>query len=56
MNKENEKFDAQEAPDKNTDAAFVKVGSDGKPEMPATEKGEQDADTKRPKEGTLADR
>ena len=56
MNKEQEKFDAQEAPEKNTDSAYVKVGTDGKPEMPATEKGAPDTDSKRPKEGTLADR
>jgi hypothetical protein len=56
MNKEHEQFDAQEAPEKNTDSAYVKVGTDGKPEMPVTEKKGQDSDGKPPKEGTLADR
>lgn len=30
----NEKFPQQQAPEKNTDDAFVKVGSDGQPVMP----------------------
>ena len=30
----NKRFEEQEAPEKNTDHAFVKVGEDGKPEMP----------------------
>lgn len=54
MQKEQDKLDVQEAPEKNTDSAFVKVGTDGKPQMPADEKADQDA--QRPKEGTLADR
>ena len=56
MNKEHEKLEAQDAPEKNTDSAFVKVGTDGKPEMPANAPAEQDSNTQRPKEGTLADR
>ena len=56
MNKEHEKLDVQDAPDKNTDSAYVKVGSDGKPEMPANAPADQDTNDQRPKEGTLADR
>ena len=36
MNNEKDKFNEQEAPEKNTDAAFVQVGADGKPVMPDT--------------------
>lgn len=56
MNKENEKFTEQEAPEKNTDAAFVQVGADGKPVMPDTDKEDERTDNDAPKEGTLADR
>lgn len=34
MKKNNEIFDEQNAPLKNTDAAFVRVSTDGRPEMP----------------------
>ena len=36
--KEETKFPEQEAPRKNTDDAFVKVGKDGSPEMPERKK------------------
>jgi hypothetical protein len=55
MNKEHVKFDEQEAPEKNTDSAFVQVGADGKPVMDPESK-DHAADNKGPKEGTLADR
>ena len=55
MNKEQVKFDEQEAPEKNTDSAFVQVGADGKPVMDPDSK-DHAADNKGPKEGTLADR
>ena len=42
MDKQQEKFPAQEAPAKNTDDAFVRVGHDGSPEMPQ-EAGEEKA-------------
>jgi hypothetical protein len=56
MNKDNQKLNEQEAPEKNTDSAFVKVGTDGKPVMEDNKTTEQAADGKAPKEGTLADR
>ena len=56
MNKDNLQFEEQEAPEKNTDHAFVQVGADGKPVIPDPNKREQTTDTKGPKEGTLADR
>lgn len=34
---ENEKFPEQNAPEKNTDKAFVKVGEDGSPVIPNSE-------------------
>lgn len=34
MERNENRFEEQEAPLKNTDNAFVKVGEDGKPEMP----------------------
>ncbi len=43
MNKENEKherFVEQDAPRKNTDRAFVKVGKDGAPDFPGKDKKE----------------
>ncbi len=33
MDRNNERFPQQEAPQKNTDNAFVKVGEDGRPQM-----------------------
>lgn len=54
MNNDKQKFDTQEAPEKNTDAAFVQVGTDGKPQLPE-EPSQNNTDTP-PKEGTLADR
>jgi hypothetical protein len=36
MNNDN-KFPEQEAPEKNTDKAFVQVGKDGAPHMPDTD-------------------
>lgn len=56
MNKENQKLDEQEAPEKNGDQAFVQVGADGKPVMPDADTSEQTIDTNPPKQGTLADR
>jgi hypothetical protein len=56
MNKENQKLNEQEAPEKNTDSAFVQVGADGKPTIPEAQPDENAADAKAPKEGTLADR
>jgi hypothetical protein len=38
MEKNNNQFQEQEAPQKNTDNAFVQVGEDGKPQMPENEK------------------
>jgi hypothetical protein len=55
MNKEKQKLNEQEAPEKNTDAAFVQVGTDGKPVMQDKQPTEQATDNT-PKEGTLADR
>ena len=55
MNNDKQKFEQQDAPDKNTDAAFVQVGKDGKPVMPEKE-AKPDTNDERPKEGTLADR
>lgn len=37
MEKNNTQFQEQEAPQKNTDNAFVQVGEDGKPQMPEKE-------------------
>ena len=42
MDKEQKNLDQQEAPLKNTDNAFVKVNSDGKPEMPVDEQQQQE--------------
>jgi hypothetical protein len=55
MDKEHIQLDEQEAPEKNTDAAFVKVNSDGKPVM-EPDTADQAAHDNSPKEGTLADR
>ena len=56
MNKEDNKLNEQQAPEKNTDAAFVQVGTDGKPVMPDADQTEQTTDANTPKQGTLADR
>ncbi len=42
------KFPEQEAPEKNTDNAFVKVGKDGSPVMPSTKDKKADAEEKDP--------
>ena len=39
---DNEKFPEQEAPEKNTDNAFVQVGADGSPVIPDTDKSKDD--------------
>jgi hypothetical protein len=39
------KFPEQTAPEKNTDQAFVQVGSDGSPVVPAVENKEQEVKT-----------
>lgn len=36
METKDNRFPEQEAPEKNTDQAFVQVGKDGQPVMPAT--------------------
>jgi len=56
MNTDKQQVQPQDAPDKNTDAAFVKVGADGKPVLPQDEPSTEDNNEQRPKEGTLADR
>lgn len=56
MNKDLEKLDEQQAPEKNSDQAYVQVGSDGKPVLPKPKTTEQNQQSERPKEGTLADR
>lgn len=56
MDKDTIKLNEQEAPEKNTDAAFVQVGADGKPVIPDAESTDRATDAKGPKEGTLADR
>lgn len=38
MDTDKERFPQQEAPEKNTDHAFVQVGKDGHPVVPATDK------------------
>lgn len=40
-------FPPQEAPTKNTDNAFVKVGKDGQPELPATSKEKEEKEHER---------
>ena len=43
MERNDERFPQQEAPLKNTDQAFVRVGDDGQPQMPKeSEKTESD--------------
>jgi len=56
MKNEQEKLDVQEAPDKNSDKAFVQVGHDGKPVVPQPNAPDQHTANDRPKEGTMADR
>ena len=54
-----EQLDEQDEPHKNTDHAFVRVGEDGKPELPEdnnTNDGERNSSSNNPKEGSLADR
>lgn len=49
MNKDNEKFPKQDAPEKNTDHAFVQVEKDGRAMMPqkaSTEKEEKHSSRK----------
>lgn len=41
MDKDQNKFKEQEAPEKNTDNAFVQVGKDGSPAIPKTESKEE---------------
>ena len=38
MDKKEINLEPQEAPEKNTDKAFVRVNADGKPEMPVRDK------------------
>ncbi len=49
-----DKLQEQSAPDKNSDNAFVKVGADGKPEMPKSDDDKNVSD--KPAEGSVADR
>ncbi|HVG40368.1 MAG TPA: hypothetical protein VM888_02060 [Chitinophagaceae bacterium] len=54
-----EQLEEQDAPHKNTDNAFVRVGEDGKPELPEDDNTNDAAGNKssnNPKEGSLADR
>ena len=44
--KDNNKFEQQEAPTKNTDNAFVKVGKDGAPVVPNVQKENDDPPAK----------
>jgi len=50
MDTHDEKFPQQKAPEKNTDHAFVQVGSDGHPVIPETASDEKQskADEKEP--------
>ena len=41
MEKESTRFVEQDAPTKNTDKAFVKVGEDGKPQLPHNDEEEE---------------
>lgn len=52
MNNDN-KFPEQEAPEKNTDNAFVKVGKDGAPQIPGDNKN---ADGKKEDHTTTLDK
>lgn len=42
---DNKKFPEQEAPEKNTDNAYVQVGEDGSPVMPHTNKDNEQSNT-----------
>lgn len=44
MQQENNSFKEQEAPQKNTDNAFVQVGEDGSPVMPSVDKEQLEGD------------
>jgi hypothetical protein len=55
MDKNERNLTEQEAPEKNTDHAFVKVGDDGKPVMPDDKKERQQPDDE-PAEGSLKNR
>ena len=54
----NKNLEEQEAPEKNTDNAFVRVREDGKPEIPDRNNTNEDEsiDKKSPEPGSLADR
>lgn len=56
MKNEKENLDEQQAPEKNSDAAFVQVDKDGKPIVSKTSTSEEKTANEPPKEGTLADR
>jgi hypothetical protein len=47
MEKNKENLQEQEAPLKNTDNAYVKVGKDGAPEFPDKEKEKEENDNER---------
>lgn len=55
MDKNERNLTEQEAPEKNTDHAFVKVGDDGKPVMPVEDKQQEQQDDE-PAEGSLKNR
>lgn len=55
MEKEDTKFTEQQAPEKNTDGAFVQVGKDGQPVIPEGEKNDE-AKKNQPEPGSLKDR
>lgn len=55
MEKEETKFNEQQAPEKNTDNAFVQVGKDGQPVIPDHEKHSETKSTQ-PEAGSLKDR
>ena len=42
MQQHDEKFPEQNAPEKNTDKAFVRVGEDGEPVIPKPDQTEED--------------
>lgn len=60
MDKKDNELREQEAPHKNTDHAFVRVGEDGHPVVPDTEKAAnangENKDRETPEEGTLKHR
>ena len=55
MDKNERVLTEQEAPEKNTDHAFVQVGDDGKPVMPSVKEDESTGGDE-PAEGTLKNR